>query len=132
MAYEFSTYAVKWTGVCGATTLAAKQYMFVKLHTDGTVIICAAATDVPIGVLQNNPAVGEEAEVLVVGGTKLVSGGSVAIGDIIGTDSTGKADTKAPGTDTTNYLVGRAITAGTTSGDIFTAVVNCASPARGA
>ena len=129
MAWEFSPYAVKFTAVCGATSLATKQYNFVKLHTDGTAIICAAATDVPIGVLQNAPAVGEEAEILVVGGTKLESGGSVAIGDIIGTDASGLGDTKAV-TDTTNYIVGRAVTAGTTAGDYFTAIVNCANPTR--
>lgn len=132
MAVEFCSYAVKWTGVCGATSLATKQYHLVKLHTDGTVIICAAATDVPIGVLQNNPGIGEEAEVLIVGGSKIQIGGAINEGELIGTDTSGTADTKVPGTDTTNYIVGQAITAGTTAGDIITVAINCASPARAA
>ncbi|MEJ2218986.1 MAG: hypothetical protein P8099_20565 [Gemmatimonadota bacterium] len=132
MAVEFSNNAVKWTGVCGATSLATKQYNFVKLHTDGTVIICAAATDVPVGVLQNAPGIGEEAEVLIVGGTKIEIGGAINEGEVIGTDSAGLADTKVPGTDTTNYIVGQAITAGTAANQIITAVVNCAAPARAA
>jgi hypothetical protein len=70
MAYEISNYSVKVTLVAGAD-LSAKQYTFVKLNSSGEAIAAAAATDIPIGVLQNAPTSGQEAEVLVVGGTKL-------------------------------------------------------------
>jgi hypothetical protein len=72
MAYEISNYSVKVTLVAGAD-LSALQYTFVKLNSSGEAIAVAAATDVPIGVLQNAPTSGQEAEVLVVGGTKLVA-----------------------------------------------------------
>ena len=97
--------------------LSAKQHLFVKLDSNGAVVPCAGITDIPVGVLQNNPASGQAASVLVIGVTKLQSNGSVTI---------------APGTDTTVYAVGRALTAGTTAGDVFTALIDCASPSRAA
>ena len=112
--------------------LSAKQHLFVKLDSNGAVVPCAAITDIPVGVLQNNPASGQAASVLVIGVTKLQSNGSVAIGDVLGTSSDAQADTIAPGTDTTVYAVGRALTAGTTAGDVFTALIDCARPSRAA
>ena len=44
-----------------AADLSGKQYHFVKLASESTVNVCAAVTDVPIGVLQNTPASGESA-----------------------------------------------------------------------
>ena len=49
-----------FTRVAGAD-LSSDQYKYVKLSTTDTVILCAAATDVPIGILQNAPASGAEA-----------------------------------------------------------------------
>ena len=131
MAYEISNYAVKFTASAGAD-LSAKQYYFVKMSADNTVILCSGATDVPIGVLQNDPASGEEASVLVVGGTKLVASAAIAAGLKIGTASTGKADAKVAGTDTTEYTVGQVLLASGSDADILTAVINCASPNRAA
>lgn len=130
MAYEFSNYSVKVTLVAGAD-LSAAQYKFVKLNSSGDVIAVAAATDRPIGVLQNAPASGQEAEVLIVGGTKLVSGGSIGEGAALGTSATGTAVSLTAGTDTTKYILGSAITEAA-SADVFTAVINCASAGRAA
>ena len=69
---------------------------------------------------------------LVVGGTKIVSSASIDEGSLIGTASTGKADAKTPGTDTTEYGVGQVILAAGADGEVLTAVINCASPARAA
>lgn len=77
--------------VTGATTLAAKQYYIVKQHTDGTAILSAAATDKHIGVLQNAPAVGQAALVRFIGTTKVVAGGTIAVGAWVTADSAGKA-----------------------------------------
>lgn len=59
------------TFVCGATSLAASQYRFVTLHTDGTLVI-GGTGGVIIGILQNAPAVGQAARVRVLGTSKLV------------------------------------------------------------
>lgn len=131
MAYEISNNAVKITLTAGED-LSAKQYYFVKVNSSGAAVLCAAATDKPIGVLQNDPASGEEASILVVGGTKVVVAASSDEGTVIGTTSAGKATPYVAGTDTTKYLVGSVILAAGADNEIATAVVNCASAARGA
>ena len=127
MAFEFSNYSVKITRVAGAD-LSALQYTFVKLSTTDTVVTCTAATDIPIGVLQNAPTSGQEAEVLIVGGTKLSAGATIAIGNILGTTSAGAASVLTT-SDTTKFVLGTAISGGA-SADVITAVINCANPTR--
>ena len=129
MAYEISNYSVKVTLVAGAD-LSAKQYTFVKLNSSGEAIAAAAATDIPIGVLQNAPTSGQEAEVLVVGGTKVVAGAAISEGAQIGTSSAGKAVALVAGTDTTKYVAGTLLTESAADGNIVTAVINCATPHR--
>ena len=130
MAYEISNYSVKVSLVAGGD-LSSSQYKFVKLNSSGQVIAVAAATDRPIGVLQNNPASGGVAEVLVAGGTKLVLGGTVTEGAIVSPSSTGAGVAIVAGTDTTKYICGTALTEGA-SGEIITAVVSCQSAGRAA
>lgn len=131
MAYEISNYSVKVTLVAAAD-LSALQYTFVKLDSAGKAVAAAAATDIPIGVLQNAPTSGQEAEVLIVGGTKIVAGAAISEGALVGTSSTGKAVALVAGTDTTKYVVGTLLTESGASGDIVTAVINCANPGRAA
>jgi hypothetical protein len=131
MAYEISNNSLKITLPAGAD-LSTKQYYFVKVNSSGNAVLCAAATDAPIGVLQNNPISGAEASIVVVGGTKLVAGAAIAAGIKIGTDSAGKADAKVAGTDTTEYTVGQVLLASAADADVITAVINCASPNRAA
>jgi hypothetical protein len=131
MAYEFSNYSVKVTLVAGAD-LSAKQYTFVKINSSGEAVAAAAATDIPVGVLQNAPTSGQEAEVLIVGGTKLIAGAAIAEGAQIGTTSAGKAAALVAGTDTTKYVVGTLLTESAADGNIVTAVINCANPHRAA
>lgn len=131
MAYEINNYSLKITLVAGAD-LSAAQYKFVEIGAGGVVTVCNGATDKPIGVLQNAPLSGQEAEVVVAGGTKVVSSGNIAIGAAIGTDASGKAVALTAGTDTTKYVVGTVILPAGADGEILTAVVNCAAPGRAA
>lgn len=131
MAYEINNYSLKITLVAGAD-LSAAQYKFVEIGAGGVVTVCNGATDKPIGVLQNAPLSGQEAEVVVAGGTKVVSSGNIAIGSAIGTDASGKAAALTAGTDTTKYVVGTVILPAGADGEILTAVVNCAAPGRAA
>ena len=130
MAYEINNYSVRATFVAGGD-LSSSQYKFVKLNSSGQVVAIAADTDVPIGVLQNNPASGAEASVVIVGGTKIVASASGALGTVIaiGTTSAGKAVARAT-TDTTKYVLGTYLQAPGADGDIVAAVVNCANPTR--
>lgn len=131
MAYEISNYSVKVTLVAGAD-LSAAQYKFVKLNSSGQAVVCSSATDIPIGVLQNDPASGAEAEVLVIGGTKIIAGAAIAEGAQVGTSTAGKAVALTAGTDTTKYVAGALLTESGADGEIVTAVINCANPHRAA
>jgi hypothetical protein len=130
MAYEIQPYAVKITAVAGAD-LSAAQYKFVK-WSSGNVVVCSATTDVPCGVLQNNPTSGQEAEITVVGGTKIVGSASISVGALVGTTTAGKAAALTVGTDTTKYVAGTIISAPGADGEIGTALINCAAPHRAA
>jgi len=112
--------------------LSTKQYYFVKLNSSGNAVVCAAATDVPVGVLQNNPTANQSAEIVVVGLTKVSTDAALAIGNLIGTSSDGQADAKTVGTDTTEYVVGVAMVTSGAADTITTAMVNCANPHRAA
>ena len=61
MAYEGPQ--IKLPGLTANADLSAKQYYYVKLVGAGLVDVCSAVTDIPIGVLQNNPVSGMPAEV---------------------------------------------------------------------
>lgn len=131
MAYEFSNYAVKTTLVAGED-LSAKQYHFVKIDNGtGKAVAVSGATDRPIGVLQNNPTSGQEAEVLIVGGTKIECGGSASAGQALFASASATAVTLAFGTTASAaYSVGTFIAAGA-AGEVSTAVIDCANAARG-
>ena len=119
-------------GLVAGASLAAKQFYFVKLSAANTVVVCAAATDVPIGVLQNNPVSGGAATVCVQGVTKVSSDAAVTAGALIGTSADGQAAAYAWGTDKTKYGCGQAITSSTAGGGggIITALINCAVPPK--
>lgn len=128
MAYEISAYSLKITLVAGGD-LSSSQYKFVKINSSGQAVAIAAVTDRPIGVLQNAPTSGQEAEIVVVGGTKIKAGGTIDEGNVLGVDADGDAVSKTVGTDTTHYIAGTCILAAG-NGEIGTAVINCASAGR--
>ncbi len=130
MAYELSDSQVVLSIPAGAD-LSAKQYTFVKL-SGSTVISAAAATDLPIGVLLNDPASGETAAVAVSGVVKLKASAAISVGALVGTTSTGLGVSLPAGTDTTKYILGRAVTAAGAANDIITVAVNCANISRAA
>ena len=123
-----------------AADLSAAQYHFVKLNATGGIVLCDSADDVPIGVLQDDPAGGQDGNVMLSGTTKLevergAAGTAVAIGDRIGTGGNGRADTKAfaaaaNAATNTASVVGRALTAAPASANrrLIAAFINCATP----
>jgi hypothetical protein len=131
MAYEFSAAAVKTTFVAGAD-LSTKQYHFVELDNGtGRVTVADGATDRPIGVLQNTPLSGEAAEVCIVGGTKVVAGGTASAGQPAFTSASGNAVTLAFGTTGSAAFVVGTFIEPAAAGAITTAVINCANSGRG-
>lgn len=131
MAYE--GVQTRWSFPAGAD-LSSAQFTFVKLNSSGQVVPCAAATDRPIGVLQDNPKSGDRATVCSIGITKVVtgSGGALAVGQTIGTDASGDAAAITPGTDTTKYLVGVVVEASSAATEYASAWINCPSAGRAA
>jgi hypothetical protein len=112
--------------------LSTKQFRF--MEWDGTdVDPCNAITDLSVGVLQNKPdAAGKHAEVLMIGGTKMVAGAAITAGALLGTDDEGRAVPIVAGTDTTQYILGRAMSAASGAGIIISAMVDCTAIARAA
>jgi hypothetical protein len=115
--------------------LSAKQFYFVKMSADNTVVCCAAATDIPIGVLQNKPTSGDHATVRVLGVSLVAADAALTVPALIGTSADGQADAKTSGADTTEYAVGQLLvgtSAGGTTVAYGTATINCMNPHRGA
>lgn len=95
--------------------LTAKQYYVVKRSTGNEVDLCGAG-EFACGVVQNKPAVGEPAEVMCDGVTKVVAGGIITEGALVAADANGKVVAAASG----DYVVGIAETAAGSDLDIIT------------
>lgn len=97
--------------------LSTKQYYIVKVDTSNaqSVVLAAAGTDPIVGVLQNKPAAGKMANVQILGTAKVIAGGSVTRGDLVTSDSNGKAVTTTTNKD---VILGRALDTAA-SGDVF-------------
>lgn len=79
-------------GFISGADLSALRYHAVKINSSQEVIAVAAATDVVYGVLQNDPASGQETEVEDHGITKMAVGaGGVTAGLLSGLAVDGKA-----------------------------------------
>lgn len=131
MAYEIPGFSISLPA--GAIIAQADVFKFVKLNSSGQAILCAAATDIPVGVLQTPAAaVGDPVNVMVMGVTKVQGDADLAKGAQIGTSGDGQADAKVAGTDTTEYAVGQVLDDNTTAGGLATALINCFNPHRAA
>ena len=74
--------------------LSADQWKFVTLAADGQIDVHAAATDMPTGVLLNNPAAaGQAAEVAVEGIVKVEASAAITVGANVTTTAAGLAAT---------------------------------------
>lgn len=109
--------ATEIRGLCvglltASADLSAQQYKFVKVSGNLTVTVCAAATDKPIGVLQNKPISGGIADVMVTGVTKMALGATVVAGDDLTSDATGRAITAVAAAGA-NRIMGVALQGGT-------------------
>lgn len=85
-------------GPQAAADLSAKQYYAVYFNSAGKVALVATAGDPIHGVLQDKPESGKTATVLSQGVSKVLAGGTFAVGDPLTTDADGKF-VKAYGAD---------------------------------
>jgi len=99
-----------------AADLSAKQFYIVKIDSTAKVVLADSALSTIVGVLQNNPVSGEAATYRFLGTTKVVAGGTIAVGALVTSDANGKA--VATTTDG-HIVIGRHIgTSAAASGDI--------------
>ena len=137
MAYEGPAIMVPGLVAGAGLTADAVQFKFVKLSADRTVVLAAATTDVPIGVLQAPvKATGDPVTVMAAGITKLrLAAASPTAGSLIGPDGDGQAAAiSVPSAN--DYIAGQLIAAdaggAVASGVIGTAIIDCSAPARAA
>jgi len=107
-----------------AGDLSSSQFLFVKMDTNGDVVIASAAGEDVVGVLQNTPASGAIAVVRVLGPSRVIGSAAVNPGALVATTSAGKSKTAVAGrTDTSDagaavdpligsFVMGRALTLG--------------------
>ncbi len=117
--------------------LSSDQHKFVRASAvateSTTVILISAATQAPVGILQNKPdASGKSAKVMVAGISPIIAASAIAVGDAVGPDAAGLGDTKVLGTDTTNFVVGQALDTTTATPQKNTLLFDCTKPTRAA
>lgn len=104
-------------GIVSTNDLSTNQYYCVKLDTANAdqVVLCTAHGDKPLGILQNKPKANQAAGVMTDGVTKAACGSTVAVGDEVGVDSTGRIVTKqatSSGADYGDFVIGDVIEGG--------------------
>lgn len=111
--------------VAAGADLSSSQYLFVK-NSAGSAIVASAAGEDVMGVLQNAPANAAIAIIRVLGKTRVIASGVVAIGSLVATTSAGKTKVAVAGTVNTSdagaasdptigsFVMGRALSVGAT------------------
>lgn len=118
MAYEENMR--KLGSLTASADLRTHQYKWVKLSGAGTVTVCAASTDEPIGVLLNKPNTGEAAEIATDGIVKVVAGAAITAGAALMSDASGRAITAATAG---NKTFGKALEAASGAGQVISALI---------
>lgn len=96
--------------------LSALQFYAMDVNSSGNAVIPTGAGARVIGVLQNKPnAAGLPAGIAIDGITKAVAGAAIAAGALVTVAADGRFVTAA----TTNFIVGRAMTAAGAANVIF-------------
>lgn len=97
--------------------LTGSQFLAVDVSAEGEVDAATADTAV-VGVLQNNPNVGEAAEVMTTGETKAIAGAAILVGVEVEVEAGGKFITQSAG-----VKKGVALSAAGADGDLITVLL---------
>jgi hypothetical protein len=113
-------YSGKKITLLAAEDLSAMQYRYVVQASDTTVQMANAATDIPVGILQNAPGNGEAAVIQTDGISKLVMNGSIAVGDEVILEYVGATDNGkgAPDAAANDLIVGVCVFASGAEDDV--------------
>jgi len=93
-----------WT-LEAAADYRTKQFFFVDVDDNGRALLPTADGQICVGVLQNDPLQFEAATIVDLGIVKVVSNGTVEIGDDVACANGGKAKEAASG----EYIQGKAL-----------------------
>jgi len=120
----FSNY-ISVPGLLAGADLSSSQYKAVKAaSTAGEVVVAdSPATETQLlGLLQNDPADGEAADVAVLGVAKgICESTAIAYGEAVTTNSTGELQKTTSDND---HIIGIALEASSAVGDIIRVLVN--------
>jgi len=98
-------------------SFASKQYYGCKYGADNHITTMAAITDVPAGIVTNDPASGETAQVLKIGRCPGIVAEAITYGQKVRIDDAGKVALCEPGSDTTTYCVGTCVQGADSDGE---------------
>jgi hypothetical protein len=108
-------------GFVATGDLSSSQYKLVKISsTAGAVKVGAAATNDCIGVLYNDPASGEAAEIAVGPVVAVLAEASVSAGTAVVCSTTGRV--KGGAKSANNTVVGYALEASSSAGDLISII----------
>lgn len=95
-----------------AENLSTQQFNWVKQDSDGKIAAIDADTDIPVGILQNNPDAEDKAADVATGGISIsIAGGVINVGMGVGPKANGRSEDHT--TVANKYIGGRAVTAAT-------------------
>lgn len=118
MAKEISIFNIS---IPVSVDMSAYQYCWVKVDADGLLTPITAITDVPIGILQNDPAVvGEVGNVMVIGQSKLKMDAVCDEGAILAPHDNGSGQVAVA----TQYPGAQALEACTAQNELISVLVN--------
>lgn len=115
MAYDLNTQNISL--IAGAD-LSAKQYYVVKIHTDGTAVLCGAG-EKAAGSLQNKPTSAQFASVQVGGIAKFSAGAGITAGADVASNLNAQVITATTG----KAVVGIALVTAGAANDIIPVLI---------
>ncbi len=102
------------------SSLVATKYIFVQANGARTAMQAINPTSTALlGVMQNNPAVGEAMSIAYAGPSKVVAGAAIAANKIITSDTSGRAAAVTSG----DMAMGRLLEASGANGDVVSALL---------
>lgn len=125
MAYEEALVSISQDAAVDLSDQAANRYRAVKYDAQGNIIKFAAVGDLPAGILQNEPTVGQPARLGVGGVSKVRAGGAIGAG----VEFTFAADGRAVAAAVGSYVIGTTMEAAV-AGDIISAHISVPGAAK--
>ena len=115
MAYEVPLFSLSFLA---GEDLASRQFRFVRLTPNG-IRLADTPGEAVIGILQDEPGANEAGSVMVLGVSKVVSGGAIARGDELTNNAEGAAIPAGP----QDRIHGMALEAAASPGEIITMLI---------